>query len=210
MVSIFARTLIIYIILNISIKVMGKRQIGELDVSELVCTLLISEIAAIPIDDPDLPLMNAIIPILFILSLEIIISSAKMKSSRIKRCVEGESTFVIFKGRLMQSALADNRISINELLSELRTQGVGNIKTVDYALLEQGGKISVLKNEASLPVAHPLIIDGVIKKSEIAMLGYTVDEIIEMLGVHKSNIEEIFLMTLDDNKNAEVIIKEEK
>ena len=189
---------------------MGKRQIGELDVSELVCTLLISEIAAIPIDDPDLPLMNAIIPILFILSLEIIISSAKMKSSRIKRCVEGESTFVIFKGRLMQSALADNRISINELLSELRTQGVGNIKSVDYALLEQGGKISVLKNEASLPLAHPLIIDGVINKSEIAMLGYTVDEIIEMLGVHKNNIEEIFLMTLDDNKNAEVIIKEGK
>ena len=210
MVSIFVRTLIIYIILNISIKVMGKRQIGELDVSELVCTLLISEIAAIPIDDPDLPLMNAIIPILFILSLEIIISSAKMKSSRIKRCVEGESTFVIFKGRLMQSALADTRISINELLSELRTQGVGNIKSVDYALLEQGGKISVLKNEASLPLAHPLIIDGVINKSEIAMLGYTVDEIIEMLGVHKNNIEEIFLMTLDDNKNAEVIIKEGK
>ena len=191
-------------------KVMGKRQIGELDVSELVCTLLISEIAAIPIDDPDLPLMNAIIPVLFILSLEIIISSAKMKSNRIKHCIEGESTFVIFKGKLIQSALTENRISINEFLSELRTQGVGNLKTVDYALLEQGGKISVLKNDASYPVAHPLIIDGVINQPELSLLGYEENEIIEKAGIYKNDLKSIFLMTVDDNGKTEIIIKEEK
>lgn len=210
MISIFIRTLIMYILLNISMKVMGKRQIGELDVSELVCTLLLSEIAAIPIDDPDLPLMNAIIPILFILSLEIIISSAKIKSNSIKRCVEGESAFVIFKGRLMQNVLRENRISINEFLSELRTQGIGNIKTVDYALLEQGGKISVLKNDISYPVAHPLIIDGVINQQEIALLGYEAEKILEKSGVHINDIENIFLLTLDDEGKTQLIIKEEK
>ncbi len=210
MVSIFIRTLIIYILLNISMKVMGKRQIGELDVSELVCTLLISEIAAIPIDDPDLPLMNAIIPVLFILSLEIIISAAKMKSNRIKHCVEGESTFVIFKGRLLQSALTESRISINEFLSELRTQGVGNLKAVDYALLEQGGKISVLKNDTSYPVAHPLIIDGVFNQPEISLLGYEENEILKKAGVYKNDLKSIFLMTVDDDGKTEIIIKEEQ
>ena len=210
MVSIFIRTLIIYILLNISMKVMGKRQIGELDVSELVCTLLISEIAAIPIDDPDLPLMNAIIPILFILSLEIIISSAKMKSNRIKHCVEGESAFIIFKGKLMQSVLAENRISINELLSELRTQGVGNLKTVDYALLEQGGKISVLKNDTPYPIAHPLIIDGVINRREASLLGYTEAEILKKAQISENDLNKIFLMTIDDNEKTEILIKEEK
>ena len=80
MVSIFARTLIIYILLMITMKMMGKREIGELDVTELVGALLVSEIAAIPIDDPDLPLLNAIIPITFLLSLEILISFIKTKS----------------------------------------------------------------------------------------------------------------------------------
>lgn len=210
MVSIFTRTLIIYVLLNISLKIMGKRQIGELDVSELVCTLLISEIAAIPIDDPDLPLMNAIVPVLFILSLEIIISFAKMKSNNLKKFIEGESSYIIFQGKLIQKTLSKNRISINEFLSELRTQGVGNIKTVDYALLEQGGKISVIKNNSDCPTAHPLIIDGVTNKPEIALLGYEESDILRMANTYESNIKRIFLMTLDDAGKTELIIKEEK
>ena len=87
MVSIFVRTFIIYLLLTLSMKIMGKREIGELDVGELVSTLLISEVAAIPIDDPDLPLMNAIVPILFILSLEILISYGKTPE-RVSFCFE--------------------------------------------------------------------------------------------------------------------------
>ena len=123
MVSIFIRTFIIYILLSVTLKTMGKRQIGELDVNELVSTLLISEIAAIPIDDPDLPLMNAIIPITFILSIEIILSHAKTKSNKLKKYVEGRPAFIIYKGKINQKELKENRISINEFLSEMRNQG---------------------------------------------------------------------------------------
>ena len=96
MTSIFIRTIIIYVILNIMLKIMGKRQIGELEVNELVTTLLISEIGALPISDTNIPLLPAIIPILFISSAEVLISVVKNKSARIKRAVEGEPVYIIY------------------------------------------------------------------------------------------------------------------
>ena len=159
MISILTRTAIVYLLLSFAMKLMGKREIGELDVSDLVSALLISEIAAIPIDDPDIPLLNAIIPILFILSVEILLSYAKTRSAKLKRCIEGESVFLIYKGVLDQNALRENRISLNEFLCEMRTQSIGDISLIDYAVLEQSGKISILqKGKDSL--SHVLIIVG--------------------------------------------------
>ena len=145
MISIFIRTIIIYIILNVMLKIMGKRQIGELEVNELVSTLLISEIAALPISDTSIPLVPSVIPILFIASSEVIVSVIKNKSKTIKRLVEGEPSYIIYKGRLKQNILAENRISINEVLTEMRTQGIGDLGDVRYAILEQNGKISFIK-----------------------------------------------------------------
>ena len=130
MASILIRTILIYLLLSFSLRIMGKRQIGELDASELVSTLLISELAAIPIDDPDIPLFNAIIPMLFILSLEIIISTLKNRSEKIKSVLDGNPIYIIYKGKILQNALKENRISINELLSEMRIQGIGDISEI--------------------------------------------------------------------------------
>lgn len=209
MVSIFVRTLIIYVLLSVTLKIMGKRQIGELDVNELVSTLLISEIAAIPIDDPDIPLMNAIIPIMFILSLEIILSHAKTKSNFIKKHVEGHPSFIIYNGKLNQNVLKENRISINEFLSEMRNQGIGNIKDIDYALLEQSGKISIISSKKS-PLAHTIIIDGQINKNELSALEITPLEIDALLSEQNLSVENVFLLTVDDKKKHNIIIKEEK
>ena len=98
MASIFFRIVLIYFFLSLTLKLMGKRQLGELEVGELVSTLLISEVAAIPIDDPDLPLLNALIPILFILSAEILLSSVKNRSEKLKRLIEGQPVYIIYKG----------------------------------------------------------------------------------------------------------------
>ena len=209
MVSIFIRTLIIYVLLSVTLKIMGKRQIGELDVNELVSTLLISEIAAIPIDDPDLPLMNAIIPIFFILSLEIILSHAKTKSNTIKKCVEGHPSFIIYNGILNQRVLKENRISINEFLAEMRNQGVGNIKDIDYAILEQSGKISILSSKNS-KLAHCIIIDGEINHRELDSLNISSYEIEAFLEEKELQLKNVFLLTIDDNRNHNIIIKEEK
>ena len=145
MLSIFIRTIIIYILLSIMLKLMGKRQIGELEVNELVSTLLISEIAAIPISESNVPLLAAIIPIVFICTLEIFLSALKNKWHGLKHVVEGEPVYIIYKGKLLQDALDENRISINELLCEMRIQGIGSISEVYYAILEQNGKLSLLK-----------------------------------------------------------------
>ena len=208
MTSILIRTLIIYILLTFSLRIMGKRQLGELDVSELVSTLLISEIASIPIDDPDIPLMNAIIPILFILAVEIILSTVKNKSEGLKELIEGKPQYIIYKGRLLQKALKDNRISLNELLSEMRTQGVGDIDEVYYAAVEQNGSLSVLKKE-DCSMAHPIVIDGGIIESNLKAHGYDERWIDKRLSERNMKLSEIFLMTVNDNGNINIIKKEE-
>lgn len=209
MVSILVRTIIIYLILAFSLRLMGKRQLGELDVGELVSTLLISELAAIPIDDPDIPLLNAIIPMLFILSSEILISTLKNKSEKIKRTIDGSPVYIIYKGRLLQEVLDENRISINELLSEMRSQGYGDISEIYYGIIEQNGSLSLLKrNEETL--AHTIIADGYVMKKNLALCGYDERWLKKRLSEKGTKIEKIFLMTVTDDGIISVIEKKEK
>lgn len=221
MASIFIRTVLIYLLLSCILKIMGKRQIGELEVSELVSTLLISEIAAIPIDDPDIPLFNAVLPILFILSAEILISAFKNRSARLKHLIEGEPIYIIYKGNLRQRILEENRISINEVLSELRVQGVADIADVYYAILEQNGKISVIERSECRPlcpkmlsspgedgIAHPLIIDGEVHKKNLEALGYSEAWLTRLLRERKTDAESTFLLTVNDRGEIREIPKE--
>ena len=208
MAAIFVRTVIIYLFLSLSLKFMGKRQMGELEISELVSTLVISEVAALPVADPDIPLFNALIPVILIVCLEIIISYAKNKSAKLKKCVEGKPIFVIYKGMLDQKALSDNRISLNELLCELRMQGIGDIKSVYYAILEQNGKLSVFKNDDSDGFSHSIIIDGEFNEDELCGMGLKKEWIECELGKHGVAQEEVFLLTVDDNKQTYLIKKE--
>ena len=209
MISILTRTVIVYLLLSFAMKLMGKREIGELDVSDLVSALLISEIAAIPIDDPDIPLLNAIIPILFILSVEILLSYAKTRSAKLKRCIEGESVFLIYKGVLDQNALRENRISLNEFLCEMRTQSIGDISLIDYAVLEQSGKISIMQKGKDT-LSHALIIDGEINEVELGDGRFTREEIESELRGRQIERTGVLFMSKDDSGNINIILKEEK
>ena len=189
---------------------MGKSQIGELEVSELVTTLLISEVASLPIADPDIPLMNAIIPILLVVSVEIIVSTLKNKSERLKKYIEGEPIFVIKRGVLIQRALKDNRISINELLCEMRTQGIGDIQDVHYAILEQNGKLSILKSGESERLAHAIIIDNEVIEKNLLSLGYSTGWLENELKRNGVELSEVFWMTVDDGGSTTIILQEAK
>jgi uncharacterized membrane protein YcaP (DUF421 family) len=197
-------------LLAISLKIMGKRQIGELEVSELVSTLLVSEVASLPIADPDIPLMNAILPVFFIVALEIIISFIKNKSEKLKKYIEGEPIFIIYRGKLQQKVLYENRISINEILCEMRNQSIGDISDIEYAILEQNGKLSIMKKDASEKIAHNIIIDKEINEKTLRMLGYDEKWVKKQLEKHKTKQKDIFLMTVDDCGNTNIIKKEEK
>ena len=207
MTSTVIRTLIVYILLSFVLRIMGKRQLGELDVSELVSTLLVSEIASLPIDNPDIPLFNAIIPILLIVSVEIILSTIKNKSEKLKVTIEGKPEYIIYKGRLLQNVLRDNRMSINELLSELRSQGVGNIEEVYYATVEQNGSLSVLKRDET-NLAHTIIIDGSLIEKNLVALGYNEAWLKKRLSERSINQGDVFLMTVTDRGDVGVILKD--
>lgn len=223
MASIFLRTVLIYIFLSLILKLMGKRQIGELEVGELVTTLLISEVAALPIDDPDLPLLNAVIPILFLLSAEILISAFKNRSAKLKHLIEGEPVYIIYKGKLRQKVLEENRISVNEFLSELRILGVFDLSDVDYAILEQNGKLSValradcqpmtkrsLTEGADEGVPHAIVVDREINKKNLAALGYKDAWLRRILDGYGVSLSEVYLLTVDDLGNTSLIRKENK
>ncbi|MBO5206130.1 MAG: DUF421 domain-containing protein [Clostridia bacterium] len=209
MASILIRTIIIYILLTVSLRIMGKRQIGELDVGDLVSTLLVSELAAIPIDDPDIPLMNAVIPILLVICLEIVLSTIKNKSAFLKRTFDGEPVYIIYNGRLLQSNLRDNRISLDELLSELRSQGVFDICEVEYAIIEQNGTLSVKKYDGE-SIAHTLLIDGEILTDSVYRLGLDKRWVEKRLAELEMTVSETFLMTVDGDGKTTVIKKEQE
>ena len=208
MISVFIRTIIIYILLNVMLKIMGKRQIGELEVNELVSTLLISEIASIPIGDPNVPFVYALVPILFICALEVLTSVVKNRSNAIKKIIEGKPTYIIYKGRLCQDALRENRISINEILTEMRIQGIPDISKIYYAILEQNGKISLFSKKDKL--AHPLIIDGQIDQKALTSASLTSDDLENILASAKLNEADVFLLTVNDSKDYYIIKKEKK
>ena len=189
---------------------MGKRQIGELEVNELVTTLLISEIGALPISDTNIPLLPAIIPILFISSAEVLISVVKNKSARIKRAVEGEPVYIIYKGRLRQHILSENRISINELLTEMRVQGIADIRDIRYAILEQNGKISFLKESDNPNIAKTLIIDTHPDMQNIQEANLSIDWVKKQLNERGIPMSRVFLMTVNETGAINIIEKEEK
>ena len=210
MVSIFIRTIIIYIILSIMLKIMGKRQIGELEVNELVTTLLISEIGALPISDSDMPLLPSLVPILFIASAEVIISIVKNKSARLKKIVEGEPTYIIYKGSLKQKALAENRISINEVLTEMRIQGIADLSDVRYALLEQNGKLSFLKESDSPKISRTLVVDTTPDMKVIKEAGLNMKWLNKKLAERGVALSDVFLMTVNEDGEVSIIKKEKE
>ena len=208
MTSIFIRTILIYIILTVMLKIMGKRQIGELEVSELVTTLLISEIGALPISDTNIPLIPSITPILFIASAEVIISIIKNKSDPIKRVVEGEPTYIIYKGSLRQKVLAENRISINELLTEMRTQGIADPNDIRYAILEQNGKLSFIKESDSPKIATTLVMDTKPDLMNLQEVGLDTAWLDDKLAEEGTALSEVFLMTLTEDGRVNIIKKD--
>lgn len=205
-VSIFTRTIIIYVLLTFSLKIMGKRQVGELEVGELVSTLLVSEIVSIPIDTPEIPLVNAVIPLIFIISTEIILSYVKNRSRSVKRAVEGTASFIIFSGKLNEAVLSVNRISIDEVITEMHIQGIADIGGVEHCILEPNGKLSFFeKNNGELTL--PLVVDGVTNKENLRLLGVDGEWVQRQLR-RGGKVKDVFLMTAGTSLSPNIIYKD--
>ena len=207
------------------LRFMGKRQIGQMQLSELITALLLSELASQPLTDADIPIIYAVIPIFLLVSVEVIMSYLSTKSNIMKKILDSTPSIIIRKGQIDQREMLRMRMSMEELMGELRLKGISAVNEVDYAILEQNGQISVLTNDKNSPlmqkdmniegdgngIEHMLIVDGHISDYEMKVTGKTKEWISgEMKKRRIVDIGDIFLMTVDDKENTVVIRKEEK
>ena len=182
----FLRTLILYIVVIFGMRIMGKRQLGQLQPSELVITILISNIATLPIENSDVPLILGIIPILTLMCFEVILSVLTLKSIRFRRLIWGNTKILIQDGKIKQQELADLRYSVDDLMEQLRSKDVFELADVEYAILETNGELSVLLKgpqqtptyqalHIPSPEARPpfmLVQDGEIHHEALSQAGY--------------------------------------
>lgn len=208
MLTVILRTLILYGVLEISMKLMGKRQIGEFEMGELVTTLFISELAALPIGDPEISLMRALVPLGIVVVLEVSISFLSMKCRVVRRFIAGKPSHIIVRGKLDQKELFRQRISCAELLAQLRQKGVSDISDVYSAIIEDDGTLSVFtKTDVPNGITHSIIIDGIIIDENLSASGKGRDFIERELHLRKLSASDIFLMTVDDSGNVKLIKK---
>ncbi len=195
MFPILIRTALIYIILIASIRLTGKRQVGEMQLSELITAFLISEVAAAPLSDPDIPLLYAALPILLLVSLEIIISFVTTKSPLFKRFFDPPPAVLISGGKLNLHALEKQRLSADELLGSLRLKDVADISGLAFCFLEHNGQISAFGKADGLTL--PVIIDGKENPHFLKLLGRDEAWLRARLAAEKKRKEDIFLLTTD-------------
>ncbi len=224
MLTILLRTVLVYVLLVITMRLMGKRQLGELEVSELVTTLLVSEIASLPIVDKNIPLAYAIIPLVTVLTLEVALSMVLVKFPKLKNIASARPSVLIRRGKLDQKEMQRIRITLDELISEVRQAGVPSLADVDYAILEQNGKISILTRKEAQPpsakelqlrptesgIEHALIEDGRVDRYNLKLMQLDDAWLSRVLTQKGLSAEDVFFLGRDDAENLYWIEKEKK
>ncbi len=221
MIAIIIRTLILYIILTLGIRLMGKRQIGDMQPNELVVTLVISEIAAIPLQDTDQPILNGVCSIFILVILEILLSVLAMKNMTVRRLISGQSVIIIEDGVIDQTAMKKVRMTILDLIELLRGQDVFDVQDVAFAILEVNGDLNVLLKSqmqtatpkdmgiktvaATLPL--PVISDGRVIDDTLKNFQISRSELNKLLERERVKLKEVFLMTIDRERKTTLIKK---
>lgn len=212
MAIVIIRTGIVFLCIVGAMRVMGKRQLGELELSELVVAVLISNIAAHPLQDIGIPLLNGLLPIVVLLSCELIISWLSLKSVRLRQLLFGKPSILIEHGSICQAEMKKNRFSLDELSEALRKKGITDITTVRQAILETDGTLNVLQYTGSSPLTpaqlkleidepdlpRTIICDGKVVSENLQLLGKDKAWLMERLKESGQEAPEaVYLMTVD-------------
>ena len=223
MITALCRTVILYFLIMLGLRLMGKRQIGELEPSELVLTMMISDLATVPMQDFGIPLLAGVIPILTLLSLSLLLSQLSLLSLRFRELMCGTPAVLIRNGQIQQEAMRKNRYTLDELLEQLRGQGCASVEEVQYAVLENSGQLSVLPwarekppaakalgltpQEGTLPTV--LINDGQVLRKNLRRCGRDVSWLEAVLRQEGRSAGEVFLLTVDETGKIFCVPKEE-
>lgn len=216
------RTILLYAFVVLAVRLMGKRQISEMQPSELVITLIVSEIAAIPMQNTSQPLLSGIIPVMVLVALEIAASVLMMKSGKFRKMMCGSPIVVIRDGKILQNEMRRLRLTTEDLCVQLRQQDIFSIEDVQYCIVETNGKVSVLeKPQRRTPSADDLKIkikdnkietvvvsDGQILDNSLKLCGKNKEDVYKILKSEHTRLKDVFLMTLDALGKYNIVQKE--
>ncbi len=207
----YMRTVILYLILVVVIRLMGKRQIGQMEASEFVVALLVADLASIPMQNGDIPLLSGIVPILTVLGVELIFSVLCMRSIRLRRLLCGKPVILIENGHLLQKNLKRTRVTVDELTELLREKDILDLNSVQFAILETSGKVSVFPYPKDRPATAKeagiqaqkqylpitIISDGVLLRQNLHISGKDISWVQKILNEKKTTLQDTFLLTVD-------------
>lgn len=211
MLVIFVRSIILYLIILIVMRLMGKREIGQLQPFELVIAIMIADLASIPMSEWGIPISNGIIPILGLLFMHLIISIINMKSIKMREIICGKPSILIYRGKIDEKVMKKERFTINELQERLRGYNINNIGDVEYAILETSGQMSVIQKpnkRNTIPedfdimpdyegIPYDLVIDGVVMEENLSKIGRNYEWLRKEIDKFDMKPEDALLVTFD-------------
>lgn len=220
------RTLILYAVVIVSLRIMGKRQLGELQPSELVVAIMISDLASVPMQSVEIPILSGVVPVLTLLVAEVVTSQLSLKSRAARKFLSGEPSIVIYNGQVSEKEMRRLRFNINDLMEELRLNNCHNISDVEVAVIETSGKLSVIPKDTARPATVEditsgeirqdglpclLIMDGELNSYELKRSGKDEKWLEKELKRQKAgNIRDVFIASLDAQGELFVQLKEGK
>lgn len=220
----FIRTIILYILVLIVMRFMGKREISQLQPFELAISIMIADLATIPMAEPGIPITNGIIPILGLLIMHLTISVINLKSVKLREIMCGKPSILIYRGRIVEKNMKKERFTINELEERLRGNNVFNIGDVEYAILETSGQVTVIQKpnkRNAIPedfgispeyegIAYDLVVDGKIMKQNLEKLGKDYNWLLKQVDAFGIKPEDALIATIDGKGNFFCQEKEER
>ena len=211
MLIVFLRSIVLYIIVLIVMRLMGKREIGQLQPFELAIAIMIADLAAVPMAETGIPISNGIIPILGLLVMHLIISFLNLKSMKIREILCGKPAILIYRGKIDEKALIKERFTINELEERLRGNNIMNLGDIEYAILETSGQVTVIPKPEKRNViaedlnitpeyegiSYDLVVDGKVMNKNLKKIGKDYNWLKKEVKKFNMNPEEALIVTYD-------------
>lgn len=210
--TLFFRTVLVYFIVFLTLRIMGKREIGKLSVFDLVISIMIAEIAVFVLEDLDKPILEGILPMMTLVGIQIFIAFISLKSEKLRRLIEGKPAYIIQNGQLNRNVMKNHRYNLDDLLLQLRQSKITDVADVEFAILEPSGKLTVVEKKSPVPpkkdgqqvkiryegLPLPLIMDGKVQDESLEKLGKTrfwLKNQLQSKGIR--DFKEVFFCTID-------------
>ena len=224
MLTVLIRSVVLYLCIMLFMRLMGKRQLGELQPAELVISVLISNIVSLPVEDPNVPLLMGIIPVAMLVGLELIVSVLSLRFRSIRTLMGGNPVVIIHNGVIDQGALKTLRFSIDDLMESLRSQGIFDLSQIQYAIVETNGTVSILPYEKDSPATPtqlklalaprevPVVVisDGMVLEDGLRGASMSRKQLNRILEKEQISVRDVFLFSADKSHRYTLIQKENK